>query len=159
MRDSLRTALWWLLPVDGDFRRAPNGLHYYLARQGWRVVLRGGNVTSPFHQSHLNWIHDPTPTQSRCVEPKNTVSRNNITEKTSDPIPRNPLAPFSVLPGLIPVFVPPVFPLPVVLCARKYPLCPGIIVKTRCPPLLHTALPQLLSPQFLQRNVGQGEGG
>ena len=54
MRDSLRTALWWLLPTDGDFRRAPNGLHYYLARQGWRVVLRGGNVTAPFHKSHLN---------------------------------------------------------------------------------------------------------
>ena len=53
MRDSLRTALWWLLPADGDFRRAPNGLHYYLARQGWHVVLRGDNVTSPFHQSHL----------------------------------------------------------------------------------------------------------
>ena len=28
-----------LLPRDGDFRRAANGLHYYLARQGWRVVL------------------------------------------------------------------------------------------------------------------------
>ena len=54
MCDSLRTALWWLLPADGDFRRAPNGLHYYLARQGRRVVLRGGNVTLPFHQSHLN---------------------------------------------------------------------------------------------------------
>ena len=39
MRDSLRTALWWLLPKDGDFRRAFNGLHYYLARQGRRVVL------------------------------------------------------------------------------------------------------------------------
>ena len=39
MRNSLRTALWWLLPKDGDFRRASDGLHYYLARQGWRVVL------------------------------------------------------------------------------------------------------------------------
>ena len=39
MRDSLRTALWWLLPKDGDFRRASDGLHYYLARQGRRVVL------------------------------------------------------------------------------------------------------------------------
>ena len=50
MRDSLRSALWWLLPAD-----------YYLASQGRRVVLRGGNVTSPFHQSHLNWVHDPAP--------------------------------------------------------------------------------------------------
>ena len=93
MRDSLRTALWWLLPADGDFRRAPNGLHYYLARQGRRVILRGGNVTSPFHQSHLNWIHDPTPTQSRRVESKNTVPRNTVTVNSSDPIPRNPLDP------------------------------------------------------------------
>ena len=42
MRDSLRTALWWLLPKDGDFRRTSDGIHYYLARQGRRVVLRGG---------------------------------------------------------------------------------------------------------------------
>ena len=49
MRFFLRSALWWLLPSDGDYRRAPNGLHYYLARQGRRVVLRGGNVTAPFH--------------------------------------------------------------------------------------------------------------
>ena len=57
MRFSLRSALWWLLPSDGDFRRAPNGLHYYLTRQGRCVVLRGGNVTAPFHESRLNWIH------------------------------------------------------------------------------------------------------
>ena len=93
MRDSLRTALWWLLPTDGGFRRASNGLHYYLARQGRRVVLRGGNVTSPLHQSRLHWIHDPNPTQSHRVEPKRTVPRNNITVKNSDPIPRNPLDP------------------------------------------------------------------
>ena len=93
MRDSLRTALWWLLPADGDFRRAPNGLHYYLACQGRRVVLRGGNVTSPFHQSHLNWIHDPNPTQSHRLESKNTVPRNKAKVNSSDPIPRNPLDP------------------------------------------------------------------
>ena len=39
LRHSMRAALWWLLPSDGDFRRAPNGIHYYLARQGRRVVL------------------------------------------------------------------------------------------------------------------------
>ena len=39
MRDSLRTALWWLLPKNGDFRRAADGIHYYLARQGRRVIL------------------------------------------------------------------------------------------------------------------------
>ena len=92
MLDSLRTALWWLLPKDGDFRQASNGLHYYLARQGRRVVLRGGNVTSPLHQSRLHWIHDPNPNQSHCVEPRKTVPRNN-TVQNSDSIPRNPLDP------------------------------------------------------------------
>ena len=38
---SMRAALWWLLPSDGEFRRASHSLHYYLARQGRRVVLRG----------------------------------------------------------------------------------------------------------------------
>ena len=32
LQHSLRAALWWLLPSDGNFRRASNGLHYYLAR-------------------------------------------------------------------------------------------------------------------------------
>ena len=44
---SMRAALWWILASDGDFRRASSGLHYYLARQGRRVVLRGGDVTHP----------------------------------------------------------------------------------------------------------------
>ena len=92
MRDSLRTALWWLLPKDGDFRRASDGLHYYLARQGRHVVLRGGNVTSPLHESRLHWIHDPNPNQSHRVEPRKTVPRNN-TVQNSDSIPRNPLDP------------------------------------------------------------------
>ena len=67
MRDSLRLALWCFLPRDGDFRRAANGLHYHLARQGRRVVLRGGNVTSPLHESRLMWIHDPLPRQTPPV--------------------------------------------------------------------------------------------
>ena len=50
-------------------------------------------MTSPFHQSHLNWIHDPTPAQSHRVEPKNTVPRNTVTVNSSDPISRNPLDP------------------------------------------------------------------
>ena len=84
MRDSLRTALWWLLPKDGDFRRAADGIHYYLARQGRRVVLRGGNVTSPLHESRLLWIHDPHVNQPPCVTPRQRV----ITEK-HDSVPRN----------------------------------------------------------------------
>ena len=45
LRHSMRAALWWLLPSDGEFRRASHSLHYYLARQERRVVLRGGDVT------------------------------------------------------------------------------------------------------------------
>ena len=109
MRDSLRTALWWLLPEDGDFCRASDGIHYYLARQGRRVVLRGGNVTSPLHESRLHWIHDPNPNQSHRVKPKqtvprnnndtvpgnnhNTVPRNNNVVRNSDSLSRNPLEP------------------------------------------------------------------
>ena len=73
LRHSLLAALWWLLPSDGDFRRASNGLQYYLVRQGRRVVLRGGDITVPFHESHLYWIHDPTPSPPRRMERTFTV--------------------------------------------------------------------------------------
>ena len=68
LRHSLRAALWWLLPSDGEFRRASNGIQYYLARQGRRVVLRGGNMTQPFHESRLSWIPDSTPSPPRRME-------------------------------------------------------------------------------------------
>ena len=84
MRDSLRTALWWLLPRDGDFRRAADGIHYYLARQGRRVVLRGGNVTSPLHESRLLWIHNPHHNQPPRVPRRQTVISEN-----HDSVPRN----------------------------------------------------------------------
>ena len=64
---SMRAALWWLLPSDGDFRRASNGIHYYLARQGRRVVLRGGDVTHPLYESRMHWIPDPTPPPPCCT--------------------------------------------------------------------------------------------
>ena len=60
------------------------------------------SVTSPLHESRLHWIHDPNPNQSRRVEPKQTVSRNNVVNNTvsrnnvvknSDSISRNPLDP------------------------------------------------------------------
>ena len=58
---SMRAALWWLLPSDGELRRASHALHFYLARQGRRVVLRGGNVTRPFYESRVNWVPGPAP--------------------------------------------------------------------------------------------------
>ena len=66
----MRVALWWLLPSDGEFSRAPPSLHYYLARQGRRVVLRGGNITQPFYESRVNWIVDPAPPASRHPVPE-----------------------------------------------------------------------------------------
>ena len=102
-------------------------------------------MTSPLHQSHLSWIHDPNPTQSHRVEPKNTVPRNNITVKASDSIPRNPLDPIPGLPGILPVSIFPVLPHPVTLCIPILAKCPGIIkrilVLTRCPPFLRAILP------------------
>ena len=68
LRHSMRAALWWLLPSDGEFRRAPNGVQYYLARQGWRVVLRGGDVTHPLYESRMRWNPDPKPSPPRCAE-------------------------------------------------------------------------------------------
>ena len=65
LRHSMRAALWWLLPSDGDFRRNSDEIHYYLARQGRRVVLRGGDVTHPLYESRMHWIPDPTPPPPR----------------------------------------------------------------------------------------------
>ena len=61
LRHSMRAALWWLLPSDGHFRRANNGIHFYLARQGRRVVLQRGDITQPFYESRLHWLPDATP--------------------------------------------------------------------------------------------------
>ena len=63
----MRDALWWLLPSDGDFRRATSGLHYYLARQGRRVVLQGGDATQPLFESRMNWVYDPAPPASHLA--------------------------------------------------------------------------------------------
>ena len=65
LRHSMRAALWWLLPPDREFSRASNSLHYYLARQGRRVVLRWGDVTRPLYENRLNWVVDPAPPASR----------------------------------------------------------------------------------------------
>ena len=42
---SMRAALWFLLPSDGEFRQSSTSLQCYLTHQGRRVVLRGGDVT------------------------------------------------------------------------------------------------------------------
>ena len=77
----MRAALWWLLPSDGEFRSAPNGIQYYLARQGRRVVLRGGDVTHPLYDSRMHWIPDPTPSLPR----RTGKDCSDILVETSDP--------------------------------------------------------------------------
>ena len=65
-RHSMRAAIWWLLLSDCVFRHASHSLRYYLTRQGWRVVLRGGDVTRPPLERHLNWVPDPVLPPARC---------------------------------------------------------------------------------------------
>ena len=48
---AMRASLRWLLPSDGEFQSGPDGQSYYLARQGRRVVLRGGDVKAPLANS------------------------------------------------------------------------------------------------------------
>ena len=85
---AMRASLRWLLPSDGEFQSAPNGQRYYLARQGRRVVLRGGDVKTPLANSRINWVYDSPPRQSHLIAPRQTTS-NIITRKSHDKKPRN----------------------------------------------------------------------
>ena len=71
LRHSMRAALWFLLPSDGEFRRSSTSLQYYLAHQGWRVILRGGDVKRPPLESYLNWIDGPVPIPPRKANQEN----------------------------------------------------------------------------------------
>ena len=61
----MRAAIWFLLSSDGTFRRSSSSLQYFLTRQGRCVVLRGGDVTPPPWERHLNWVHEDHPPPSR----------------------------------------------------------------------------------------------
>ena len=65
LRHSMTAAMWFLLASDGVFRRSSTSLQYYLTHQGRRVVLRGGDVTLPPLERHLNWVPEPAPTPPR----------------------------------------------------------------------------------------------
>ena len=90
LRRLMRAAIWWLLPSDGIFRRASNSLQYYLTRQGRCVVLRGGDVTRPSLENHLNWVPDPVPPPARCpgdlAAP--SPSENTPSQDASSKLPR-----------------------------------------------------------------------
>ena len=89
---AMRASLRWLLPSDGEFQSAPDGQRYYLARQGRRVVLRGGDVKAPLANNRINWVYDSPPRQSHPIAPRQTTSKsktNIITRKSHDKKPRN----------------------------------------------------------------------
>ena len=50
-------------------------------------------VTAPFHESRLNWIHDPAQAPSRRLESTDTVPRSDSSANSSVTIPRNALVP------------------------------------------------------------------
>ena len=159
------------MPKDGDFRRASDGIHYYLARQGRRVVLRGGNVTSLLQESRLHWIHDPNPNQSHRVKPRqtvprnnnntvprnahntvprntnNTVPRNNNVVRNSDSLSRNPLEPIPSTSWYNSNFPIPSASSPIKLCLRILNQCPGLLtMRILKPPKCLTMLSALLRP-------------
>ena len=71
LHHSIRAAIWFLLPSAGAFCQSSSSLQYFLTRQGQRVVLRGGDVTPPPRERHLNWIHEDHPTSSRDHDKEN----------------------------------------------------------------------------------------
>ena len=83
LRHSMRAALWFLLPSDGEFRRSSTSLQYYLARQGRRVILRRGDVMRPPLESYLNWIEDPAP-----IPPRKSSQENLPPSTESSKLPR-----------------------------------------------------------------------
>ena len=97
----MRASLRWLLPSDGEFQSGPNGQSYYLARQGRRVVLRGGDVKAPLANSRINWVCDSPPSQSHHIAPRQTLLKNknqnhdkkarnnNSVPRITETVPRN----------------------------------------------------------------------
>ena len=79
LRHSMRAAMWWVLPSDGEFCRSSHSLQYYLTRQGRRVVFRGGDVTLPLLESYLNWVTDPMPSpKCRLADLTSSASVENM---------------------------------------------------------------------------------
>ena len=98
---AMRASLRWLLPSDGEFQSGPDGQSYYLARQGRRVVLRGGDVKAPLANSRINWVCDSPPSQSHHIAPRQTLPKNKIHQshdkkaRNNNSVPRNVYPPLS----------------------------------------------------------------
>ena len=73
LRHSMRAALWWLLPSDGEFRRAPHALHYYL------------------YESRVNWVIDPeSPASCRPVLEASSAPTPDLSMPPSGDVPQPP---------------------------------------------------------------------
>ena len=86
----MRVAIWFLLPSDGIFSRLSTSLQYFLARQGRRVVLRGGDVTLPPWERYLDWVPDIAPPPSRDHGKKDSPSPSRDQGKENLPPPEEP---------------------------------------------------------------------
>ena len=98
LRRSIRAAIWFLLPSDGTFLCDSSSLRYYLARQGRRAVLRGGDVTSRPWENRLNWIPVPTPATTRDHGIKQSPERPKEEEKNRPPASQPPRIPRKIRP-------------------------------------------------------------
>ena len=47
----------------------------------------------PYYDSRLNWVHDPAPPPSRCLEQIDTVPRSDSSGNSHKSVPRNILDP------------------------------------------------------------------
>ena len=84
----------WTLPSKSYLPFCLKQEYSYLCGQGGDVtIIIIIIVTAPFHESRLNWIHDPAPPPSRCLESTDTVPRSDSSVNSSVTIPRNTLAP------------------------------------------------------------------
>ena len=76
--------MWWVLPSDREFCRSFHSLQYYLIRQGWHVLLQGGDVTLPPLESYLNWVTDPMPPPTRCLADLTSPASSENTPPTDN---------------------------------------------------------------------------
>ena len=85
LRRSMRAAIWFLLPSDGEFILDPVSLQYYLARRGRRVILRGGDVKGRPLEDKLNWEQDPCEYKEKEKSPLSTTKNRNTGEPPLSP--------------------------------------------------------------------------
>ena len=77
LRKSMRAAIWFLLPSDGEFTLNPVSLQYYLARRGRLVILRGGDITGRPLEDKLNWEQGLHEEKEKENSPLSTPENRN----------------------------------------------------------------------------------